>query len=633
MKSSTILFLGQAVALLSAATCHALDFTIPENIVIGKEVTVEWAGTPSLDTSDQSVVLFKGDEALVSLCHGLVSGSGKCTFTLAEDDVKTLERGNSGYHIGLQGENDITLDISKDFGIRSAKGSTGHDGVKHKKKKQKVQQSEKKAKKQREKEREEENKDDDNDEDENEDEDEEEEDKHKHENENEDEDEDEKENEEEDEDKDTDEHTDEDEKEKAKKEKSKKTYHAAVREKPWHRKEEHEEIHKDKHRSDEEPQDPSHPKGDPVHHHHHQHSDPEAPMSSEYETLTSTYGSTSVINFAVDPSSSSSESSPTSTLKSQATVMSTSTTLAIDTSLTSTSCDSAAPASSSPEPAEANPAMALDDSQKQKDIEQQAAKKLRREKEDEKQRELKAAAEEKEEEERKQRNPEADVEDTWAQVMPTLRPMFSQGNVLFGLPLECVCMMRMPHGTFSAVNIREAEAKNKKAQDVEAIEPELWQLRAYGHNHLKDAHRDMNMQLRAAKKAAKKAPKKSSSSSSSKKLKIAHDHGHTLSQASVAEDEFADYESSFQPELWQLRAHGHHFLLKNAYEKHQKMMKKGKAQQAKAGKKQAAVKGEKLVAKKRDLNEKKEQRILAAGADADDEPAIAPLADGEDDEE
>ncbi|KAF9926953.1 hypothetical protein BGZ67_007808 [Mortierella alpina] len=180
-----------------------------------------------------------------------------------------------------------------------------------------------------------------------------------------------------------------------------------------------------------------------------------------------------------------------------------------------------------------------------------------------------------------------------------------------------------------------AEAKNKKAQDIEAFEPELWQLRAYGHNHLKDAHRDMNMQLRAAKKA-KKAPKKApkKSSSSSKKLKIAHDNGRNLAQASVAEDEFADYESSFQPELWQLRAHGHHFLLKNAYEKHQRMMKKGKAQQAKVGKKQAAVvKGKKLVAKKRDLNEKKEQRILAAGADADDEPAIAPLADGEEDEE
>ncbi|KAF9980973.1 hypothetical protein BGZ75_007779 [Mortierella antarctica] len=119
-----------------------------------------------------------------------------------------------------------------------------------------------------------------------------------------------------------------------------------------------------------------------------------------------------------------------------------------------------------------------------------------------------------------------------------------------------------------------AEAKNKKAQDIEAFEPELWQLRAYGHNHLKDAHRDMNMQLRAAKKA-KKAPKKApkKSSSSSKKLKIAHDNGRNLAQASVAEDEFADYESSFQPELWQLRA------------------------------------------------------------DADDEPAIAPLADGEEDEE
>ncbi|KAF9949608.1 hypothetical protein BGZ72_008649 [Mortierella alpina] len=174
-----------------------------------------------------------------------------------------------------------------------------------------------------------------------------------------------------------------------------------------------------------------------------------------------------------------------------------------------------------------------------------------------------------------------------------------------------------------------AEAKNKKAQDVEAIEPELWQLRAYGHNHLQEAQREMNMQLRAAKKA-KKAPKKSSS----KKLKIAHEKGHNLVQSSIPEeDKFADYESSFQPELWQLRAHGHHFLLKNAYEKHQQMLKKGKAQQAKMGKKQAAVKGKKLVAKKRDLNEKKQQRILAAEADADDEPAIAPLADGEEDEE
>ncbi|KAG9325976.1 hypothetical protein KVV02_008408 [Mortierella alpina] len=341
MKPATILRLGHAVALLLTATCQALEFTIPENIAIGHEVTVEWAGTPSLDTSDQSVVLFKDDDAVVSLCQGLVSGSGKCTFTLAEGDVKTQERGSSGYHIGLQGEGDITLDISKDFSIRSAKDSS----------------------------------------------------------------------------------------------------------KPGHRKEEHEERHRpdkepkissqledehgERHHPDKEPKNSSPLEDEHVHHHHrhhhhyHHHGDREASPSSEYETPISTYDSTSKTTVATNntasaaeasatpfdtsshqstqatsaenPSSSSPELSPTSQSESQEPV--------VPTSLTSTS-NSATTASSSPEPAEPISDMGLDDSQKKNDMDEQTAKTLAREKK-----------EEEEEKERKQRNPEVDVEDTWAQVV------------------------------------------------------------------------------------------------------------------------------------------------------------------------------------------------------------------------
>ncbi|KAG0207434.1 hypothetical protein BGX28_001315 [Mortierella sp. GBA30] len=123
MKKSIVLSLGKALSLLAlfSAIGHASEFKVPEEITIGTETTIEWVGKPSLGTSQQAVVLFKNDEALVTLCQGLISGSGQCSFTLSEDDAKLSERGNNnGYHLGLQGEDGVTLDISKDFAIHSA---------------------------------------------------------------------------------------------------------------------------------------------------------------------------------------------------------------------------------------------------------------------------------------------------------------------------------------------------------------------------------------------------------------------------------------------------------------------------------------------------------------------------------
>ncbi|KAK3818875.1 MAG: hypothetical protein J3Q66DRAFT_179270 [Benniella sp.] len=111
MKPSNALLLPTAALALISAT-QALEFITPQDVAIGAETVVEWIGEPSLGISEQSVVLFKDSEPLVTLCEGLISGSGKCSFKLNESDVKTLERGNEGYHIGLRGADGLTLDVS-----------------------------------------------------------------------------------------------------------------------------------------------------------------------------------------------------------------------------------------------------------------------------------------------------------------------------------------------------------------------------------------------------------------------------------------------------------------------------------------------------------------------------------------
>ncbi|KAF8945448.1 hypothetical protein BGZ47_002643 [Haplosporangium gracile] len=119
MKPSTVLLihLGQALALLTTASAR-LEFTIPKELFIGSDLTFEWAGKPSLGTSQQKVVLFKDDEPILILCEGFVSGSGQCSFRLEEKDVNTISRGNYGYYIGLQALDGLTLDRTQDLIIQ-----------------------------------------------------------------------------------------------------------------------------------------------------------------------------------------------------------------------------------------------------------------------------------------------------------------------------------------------------------------------------------------------------------------------------------------------------------------------------------------------------------------------------------
>ncbi|KAG0355896.1 hypothetical protein BGZ54_000931 [Gamsiella multidivaricata] len=118
MKHCKILFLSSAITLFSA-TNAVLEFIVPQNIAIGLETTIKWAGEPSLGISEQAVVLSKDGKSLATLCQGLISGSGECTFTLSENDVPTRMLGNDGYYLELQDQDGLTLDVSKNFNIMS----------------------------------------------------------------------------------------------------------------------------------------------------------------------------------------------------------------------------------------------------------------------------------------------------------------------------------------------------------------------------------------------------------------------------------------------------------------------------------------------------------------------------------
>ncbi|KAG0043703.1 hypothetical protein BGZ83_011122 [Gryganskiella cystojenkinii] len=121
--SSPLLSLSNVLTLVSLVgilkTAQGLEFKVAEELKIGTESKIEWIGESSLGRVEQSVVLFKEDEPIITLCQGLISGSGQCSFTLTEKDVKTQDRGNYGYHLGLQGPDGLVLDVSKDFDILS----------------------------------------------------------------------------------------------------------------------------------------------------------------------------------------------------------------------------------------------------------------------------------------------------------------------------------------------------------------------------------------------------------------------------------------------------------------------------------------------------------------------------------
>ncbi|KAF9142178.1 hypothetical protein BGX30_003231 [Mortierella sp. GBA39] len=128
--------LGQALALLTTAYAR-LNFSIPKELFIGSDHTVEWTGRLSLGTSQQKLVHFKNNKLILTLCEGPISGSGQCSFRLEEKDVNTIDRGKYGYYIGLQALDGLSLDLTRDFTIqyeedpadeRLRNGDIGSDG-------------------------------------------------------------------------------------------------------------------------------------------------------------------------------------------------------------------------------------------------------------------------------------------------------------------------------------------------------------------------------------------------------------------------------------------------------------------------------------------------------------------------
>ncbi|KAF9181389.1 hypothetical protein BGZ51_005456 [Haplosporangium sp. Z 767] len=165
-----------------------------------------------------------------------------------------------------------------------------------------------------------------------------------------------------------------------------------------------------------------------------------------------------------------------------------------------------------------------------------------------------------------------------------------------------------------------ADAKEKKIEDIEVFEPELWQLHAHGHHHLNKNHNSHHYHSNSKNKKKNnnnnnhhkhKESSKKTKSKSSKKLSLSsQNNGRNLAQSNS--DKIAGY-AAFEPELWQLRAHGHNHLLKK--KKNSKKHQKNK----KSITKKSASEKKKLNTKvaKRDLVEQNNQQRILAEADDD----------------
>ncbi|KAG0249340.1 hypothetical protein BG011_009393 [Mortierella polycephala] len=175
-----------------------------------------------------------------------------------------------------------------------------------------------------------------------------------------------------------------------------------------------------------------------------------------------------------------------------------------------------------------------------------------------------------------------------------------------------------------------ANAKEKKIEDIEVFEPELWQLHAHGHHHLSknhpNRHNNNDNNHHKHKKSSKKTKSKYKSKPSKKMSFSSQNNGRNLVQSNS--DKIADY-AVFEPELWQLRAHGHNHLLKS---KKKKNSKKHHQKNKKSIKKKSASEKKKLDTKivKRDLAETAGDSDLESGSndtikeDVEDEIARDP---------
>ncbi|KAF9096019.1 hypothetical protein BGX23_012179 [Mortierella sp. AD031] len=139
MRSEKVIFLRHLVALLALSSftlqpVHGLlKFSPINEITIGTEITIDWTGQSSLGSIEQSVVLMKDGNAVLTLCQGQIAGSGQCSFELRPEHQ--VQAGD-GYQLAMQDTDGVALDYSGAFSITSEAEveSTGNnEGKKDKK--------------------------------------------------------------------------------------------------------------------------------------------------------------------------------------------------------------------------------------------------------------------------------------------------------------------------------------------------------------------------------------------------------------------------------------------------------------------------------------------------------------------
>ncbi|KAF9550984.1 hypothetical protein EC957_010751 [Mortierella hygrophila] len=122
MRSEKVILLRHLVALLAVSSAsswiqsaHGLKFSPINEITLGTEVTIDWTGQPSLGNVEQSIVLMKDGNALLTLCQGQITGSGQCSFNLKEEHQVL----GDGYQLAMVGMDGVALDYSPEFSIKA----------------------------------------------------------------------------------------------------------------------------------------------------------------------------------------------------------------------------------------------------------------------------------------------------------------------------------------------------------------------------------------------------------------------------------------------------------------------------------------------------------------------------------
>ncbi|KAH7045561.1 hypothetical protein BKA57DRAFT_467149 [Linnemannia elongata] len=128
MRSEKVILLRHLVALLAVSSTtswiqsvQGLKFSPIKEITLGTEITIDWTGQPSLGNVEQSVVLMKDGNALLTLCQGQITGSGQCSFELKEEHQVL----GDGYQLAMQGMDGVALDYSAEFSIKAGDVKVG----------------------------------------------------------------------------------------------------------------------------------------------------------------------------------------------------------------------------------------------------------------------------------------------------------------------------------------------------------------------------------------------------------------------------------------------------------------------------------------------------------------------------